>query len=366
MTVIKVKGFKIFQDKKPPFSWRCYHRKTGHKIDLDRAPVGSAAFLAECVKINALAKALEAKGPKAGTLGGLIASYYAEQHFLNLSARTRSDYRKVAGYLDRVLDTPAHVLDTPLVAGIHAKALAKIGWRQANILRTLLVEVFRYAIPKGLISINPALAVIPHPRPKDRARANRPWEIAELEAVLTTAKPHVAAVVALIANTGLDPSDALHLRRDALKDGVLWAWRGKTGEAVALPVGRRLQAALTAASGHDAITILATSKGRPWTYNGFSTVWHRFKQKQVEAGRLPSDLTLKGLRHMVATILRESGATPREIADLLGQKTEAMALHYSRDASLANRNRATTETLDAEAEKRTEVVKLSEKSVKLN
>lgn len=366
MTHIKVKGFKIFRDKKPPYSERCYHRKTGHKIDLALAPVGSAAFFAECAKIAALAQAMTATQPRAGTLGALLGSYFSEQHFINLADRTRSDYRKVADYLDPVLDTSAHLLDTPLVAGIHAKALSKIGWRQANILRTLLVEVFRYAIPKGMIRYNPALAVILHPRPKDRPRANRPWEIAELEFVLTTAKSHVAAVVALIANTGLDPSDALNLRRDALKDGVLWAWRGKTGEPVALPVGRRLQGALTAASGHDAITILATSKGLPWSYNGFSTVWHRFKQKQVEVGLLPSDLTLKGLRHMVATILRECGMTPRQIADLLGQKTEAMALHYSRDASLADRNRATMEAFDTEAEKRTAVVKLAAKSVKPN
>ena len=38
MTHIRVKGFKIFEDRhgKP----RCYHRKTGHKIDLQKAPLG--------------------------------------------------------------------------------------------------------------------------------------------------------------------------------------------------------------------------------------------------------------------------------------------------------------------------------------
>ena len=38
--------------------------------------------------------------------------------------------------------------------------------------RTLLSEVFRYNIPKGLISANFAKDVIPKRRPRDRAYAN--------------------------------------------------------------------------------------------------------------------------------------------------------------------------------------------------
>lgn len=109
---------------------------------------------------------------------------------------------------------------------------------------------------------------------------------------------------------------------------------------------------------------MATIKGTPWTYDGFSTVWHRWRAKQVEAGYIPSDLTLKGLRHTVATILREAGYTPRQIADYLGQKTESMAIHYSRDADMAERNRPTASLLDSEIERRTKNVKPFPKTVK--
>ena len=44
-------------------------------------------------------------------------------------------------------------------------------------------------------------------------------------------------------------------------------------------------------------------------------------------------LTLKGLRHTVATILAEMGFDDRTIADMLGQKTLAMAQHYSNRAN---------------------------------
>lgn len=239
-----------------------------------------------------------------------------------------------------------------------------MGWRQANMLRTFLFEVFKYCIPLGLVSANFAEKVIPKPRPKNLKRANRAWEIEELAFVLEHAPPHVAAALSVMAYTGLDPSDALGLRRDAIDGGVIWATRGKTGEPVAVPIIGLLRAALERAPKHDAITILASSKGTPWTYDGFSTVWHRWRAKQVEAGLLEKDLTLKGLRHTVATLLREEGRTKGEIADFLGQKTERMAHHYSRDADLAEKNKATAATLQDVIEKRTAVVKPFGKSVK--
>jgi integrase len=362
MTLIKVKGFKIFTDRHGKH--RCYHRKTGHKIDLDKAPFGSAAFFAECEKIRALSDALKAREPRPGTVGGILAAYFAEAHFLNLSERTRRDYRQCAAFLENIRDTPVHMIDTPLVAAIHDRAAQKMGWRRANMLRTFLSEVFRHAVPKGQIAANYAEAVIPKPRPRDRAYANRPWTADERATVLRLAPAHIRAAVALMAHTGLDPSDALHLRRSAIVEGVIYASRGKTGQEVALPIEGALRAALEEAPKHDAITILATTKGRPWTYSGFSTVWHRFKSKRVAEGALPSDLTLKGLRHTVATVLREAGVHPREIADLLGQKTESMAQHYSRNARLTQGNRATMKTLEEETERRTKNVKPFPKNVK--
>ncbi len=367
MTMIKVKGFKIFRDKKPPFRTRCYHRATGYKIDLEAIALGSADFFAECEKIRAIAEATKVKDPKPGTLGGLLVAYYKTEHFSDtLSDRTRKDYRKVAEYLEPIRDTPISAIDTPLVSAIHDKATIKLGWRQANMLRTFLFEVFKYGIPKGLISANFAAAVIPKPRPKSLKRANRPWTISELTFVLSNAPSHIAAALCVMAYTGLDPSDALHLKRDAMSDGMIRALRGKTGTDIAVPVIRFLAEALDRAPKHDAITILASTKRRPWTYDGFSTAWHRWRGKQVDTNLLAKDLTLKGLRHTVATLLREDGMSKAEIADLLGQKTESMAGHYSRDANLAERNRKTGAALQSVIENRTGVVKPFANTVKPN
>jgi hypothetical protein len=60
----------------------------------------------------------------------------------------------------------------------------------------------------------------------------------------------------------------------------------------------------------------------------------------------------------VATILREEGFDERTIADALGQKSESMARHYSRDADLTQKMTTVVESFDAaENRRRTKVVK---------
>jgi integrase len=175
---------------------------------------------------------------------------------------------------------------------------------------------------------------------------NRPWEPEECDTVLEHAPPHVKVVLAVLTNTGLDPSDALNLRRDRMDGETIRGVRGKTGVEIAVPIGPTLHAALKQAPQPDAPALLANSRGEQWTYNGFSTVWHRFKTGPKAEGLIQPGLSLKGLRHTVATTLREAGLDERRIADLLGQKTLSMARHSSRSANLAAKNRETMATLE--------------------
>ena len=112
---------------------------------------------------------------------------------------------------------------------------------------------------------------------------------------------------------------------------------------------------------------MANTRGKTRTYNGFSTVWDRFKKPLQERGLIGPGLTLKGLRHRIATELRESGVNIRDIADILGQKTKSMPRWYSRDAVLAGKNVRTfayLEGAEAKAVRPSKVVKPAEKSVR--
>ena len=74
-------------------------------------------------------------------------------------------------------------------------------------------------------------------------------------------------------------------------------------------------------------------------------------------------LTFHGLRHTVATELRELGYDTRTIADMLGQKSESMAAHYSRDADLHEKLKPAVEKMEIAEETRTKLSRKPEKSV---
>ncbi|WP_417254123.1 tyrosine-type recombinase/integrase [Celeribacter sp.] len=337
MTLVRVKGFKIFADRHGKM--RCYHRQTGQKIDLEKTPIGSAEFFSECARISAAAEALKQQEPKPGTLEGLISVYFSEEHYLERSLASKREYQMCAKILKPIKDTPVSSIDTPLLAAIHDKLAKKYSWDKANRVRNFLIQVFKFCIPKGLISKNFAEDVIKKPRPKDTPVAYRTWTFEEVQTALDAASPQLRAGLATIFCTGQDPTDALELRKDQVKDGVIWKGRNKTNVGAAIPVSNILEAELAKAPAHNAPTLLASSKGTPWTYDGFASAWQRLRTKLEKDGKVAPGLTPKGLRHTMATWLREAGQDEREISDLLAQDSKVMGLHYSKNAALARKNR---------------------------
>jgi integrase len=166
--------------------------------------------------------------------------------------------------------------------------------------------------------------------------------------------------IALMMFTGLSPKDALRLSRSSFTKGEIATRRSKTGEPVFWPAPASLTDILNTAPSHDAVTLCANSYGRPWTESGFRASWRTLRKGLEEAGRVGPSLTLYGLRHTVAVILRESGADERTIADALGQKTIEMARHYAKGADLKRKMRGVMADFDAEVNRRrTKVVKPS-------
>lgn len=234
------------------------------------------------------------------------------------------------------------------------------GRRFANYVKAVLSIVFGWGAERGFVDANPAKNVKNIRRPKGAPHANRPWTDAERHAVLDSAPASLKPAVALMMFTGLGPEDALHLPRTFYKDGEIATSRSKTGEPVFWPAPTPLREILAAAAAHDAITLCANSRGRPWTTSGFRASWRAFQQDLLREGRIGPGLTLYGLRHTVAVILREAGFDERTIADALGQKTIEMARHYARGADLRPKMRSVAAAFDREVnERRTKVVKPS-------
>jgi integrase len=347
MTIIRVKGFQIFEDRHGRL--RCYHRKTRHPVDLVRAPIGSPEFFAECARIAALVTSTE---PKSGTLGMLIAAYRAHPAFTDLAPRTRSDYQAVFDYLKAIADTPLTRFDKPLIVRIRDKSAQDKGRKFANDVKARFSGIFGWGSERDYIADNPASGIKDIRRRKDAPDANRPWADEERDAVLAACPAHIRPAIALMMFTGLGPRDALTLPKAFYKGGEIATKRSKTGEPVFWESPSPLSAILMEAPKHDAITLCANSDGKPWTLSGFRASWRPVRVKLEREGKVGPGLTLYGLRHTVAVILREIGMDERTIADALGQKTIEMARRYAKGADLKPKMRGVVRQFDEELAKR--------------
>lgn len=248
-------------------------------------------------------------------------------------------------------DTPLARIDRPLVVRIRDKATSK-GRTFANHLKALLSVLFAWGAERGYLSDNPASGIKDIRRPKNLPDANRPWTDEEREAVLLALPAHMRPAVGLMMFTALGPKDALTLPKTFYKDGDIATRRAKTGEPVYWPCPGPLAAILEAAPTHDALTLCANSDGRPWTVSGFRASWRAVRLSLEADGKVGPALTLYGLRHTVAVILREIGCDERTIADALGQKTTAMARHYAKGADLKPKMRDVVRLFETELDKR--------------
>ncbi len=74
---------------------------------------------------------------------------------------------------------------------------------------------------------------------------------------------------------GIDPGDAVALPKTAIVDGRLDTKRRKTAVPVWVKLPAPVTEALAAAPRHDAITLCATSRGKPWAYCGLDSGWRK-------------------------------------------------------------------------------------------
>jgi integrase len=291
----------------------------------------------------------------------LIVAYRAHAAFQDLAPQTQADYQKIFDFLRPIVDAPLVRFTRPIVVRMRDRAAEKRGRRFGNYVKAVFSVVFTWGAERGHIADNPASGIKDIRRPKGAPQANRPWSDAERHAVLDAAPAHIRPAIALMMMTGLGPKDALALPRNHLRAGEIATRRAKTGEPVFWPLPEPLDAILRAAPSHAAVTLCASSKGTPWTLDGFRASWARLRISLEQSGAIGPGLTLYGLRHTVAVILREAGHDERTIADALGQKTIEMARHYAEGADLRPKMRGVVKSFeDALNKRRTKAVNLDD------
>ena len=323
MTMVQLKGVKRYRSKG---RWYCYHRATGTRL---KAEFGTGEFFAELASLECKVKRAKALP---GTLGMLLNSYRASPAFTDLAESTRRGYLKMMDIVQPIHEMPLVELTSPFIAGLRDKLGAQRGRRTANFVMAVVSVACEHGKEQGLIAQNPVKGVKRVRRQRGQPKANRPWTRDECRAALEHLPTQLVLPVALAMFTGLRQGDVLSLRKNAVRDGQIWRVTGKTGQQVSLPVHPGLAKILATVHAPDTVTLAATSNGTPWTSDGFRASFNKAMKKLEADGKVGLGLTFHGLRHTVGTLLIESGVELDIVRRWLGQKTLAMAIHYSEGA----------------------------------
>ena len=236
-------------------------------------------------------------------------------------------------------DMPLVEMTPQFIASLRDRIAEKHGRSQANYVMAVLSVACENGREHGILTANPVRGVKRLRRARDETQKNRPWFRQERQTVLEKAPSQLRIPIALAMFTGLRKRDALSITKSAVKDGKLWRKTSKTGREISVPLHPDLARMLDQAPHHDAITLAATSNGTPWTESGFNSSFIKFIARLESAGEVEPGLTFHGLRHTCGTLLVEAGFDIDSVRRWLGQKTLAMAIHYTDSADTSERLR---------------------------
>lgn len=326
---VVVRGIKRYKDRHG--RWRLYHRRSGTALD----PSMSAAELA--ARVAELDRAHKPRhGASPGTLGHLLESYKRSPRFTDLAPRTKRDYNKCMDYLAPSRDMPLDHLTTGFMAKLRDRTVARRKASFTNHMIAMLSSACRHGVEYDMLDKNPCAGLQKARVPTERRLENRPWSAAERVNVLAAAPPHLKVPLALARFLGLRRGDIIRLPDMAYRDGFISLRAGKNGKLMKMPVVGRLKEILDNRPRGETVTMLCVnSRGQPWTEDGFTASTRKFFAQCVRRGIAGPRLTVHGLRHTVATELREMGYTAHQIKDYVGHDTVRMTEHYSSSADVS-------------------------------
>lgn len=269
------------------------------------------------------------------TLQAVLNSYQDAPKFTDLAERTRKDY------IRHIRQIEAKFGDLPIAALSDRRCraefldwrdhLAKRSRRQADYSLATLASILAWALDRGMIPSNPC------ERPGklyQSGRAASVWTAADEEAFMAVAPDRMRLAYMLAVWTGQRQGDLLRLTWSAYDGSHIRLRQQKSGRRVVIPVATALKAALDSKP-RKTLTILSTTRGTPWTSDGFRTEWRKAAEKAQISG-----LTFHDLRGTAVTRFALGGSSEAEIATLTGHSLRDVAAildtHYlSRDARLA-------------------------------
>ena len=325
-------GVTTVTDRHGRLRYRLRRTVKGRRIDCYLpGPIGSTAFRRA---YEAAINGEEAAGPKAtpSTISFLVEAYLSSVAFTNLASSTKTGKRRRLDWIREAIGEARYAVLRPR----HVESLMqkKNGVEAANRLKKELSQLFDYAAKHyGFAGKNPAALA---DSVKAKSLGFHTWSVKEVETYRATyptgSKPRLA--FELFLATGASRQDAARMTRSNIRGNRLFYRRGKTGQAVDLPILPELAKEL-ALLPPSQMPLLARDDG----VKGYTpeSLGNMFRGWCTAAG-FPH-CSAHGLRKAGATRLAEAGCTENQIASFLGHASTREAARYTAAA-----NRATLAT----------------------
>lgn len=309
MTKIRLKYIKEYTVAGE--TYRYFRRKGCPPIKLSGLP-GSREFNA-AYEAALNEKPLPRSAHNAGTLGRLIAEYYGSVEYANLKPNTRKTYRIV---LDPISREHGHRLVREMGRENARKIVEKIGATRpgmANLVRSILKRLLRYAVDRGWRNDNPVAGIAPY-----RIGTRHTWTDDQLDKfekrwpVGTRERLDYASLL----YSGQRGGDVVKMARPSPKATTMRVVQEKTGAQLVIPIHPEWRRIINATPA-TGLSLLGDSKGRPIKR---ATLTLRINVAVEKAG-LPIECTAHGLRKALSRSLAERGASSKQIAGMTGHKT---------------------------------------------
>ena len=278
----------------------------------------------------------------------VIRAFMASPKFQGYSPATREAWGRELRLVERpdTLGAISVNILRPALVQAFIDGLSDRPGKQAAAL-AVLRQVERWAIVRDLLS-QPITTGIEFTRSHD---GHKPWTDEQVRLAETQARPELARVVTLAANTGQRGSDLVKMRWTDLEvyNGLtgINVTQAKTGRQIWVPITQELSATMARWERRPGFILLRPT-GIPWTRKALTWAWI-VERDSNPALRPLAGLVLHGLRATACVRLLHAGANTRQIADMVGM-SEPIVGRYCRfsiqreNASAAvihlNRNRS--------------------------
>jgi integrase len=263
-----------------------------------------------------------------GCFAAVIRAFFASPKFQGYSPATREVWGRELRLAERpdTLGTISVNLMRPALVQAFMDGMADRPGKQAAALAALR-QLERWAIVRDLLPQPITMGVeIGH-----SDGGHRPWTEEQVRLAETCARPELARVVTLGANTGQRGSDLVKMRWTDLEiyNGRLGinVVQIKTGRQIWVPLTRELEAALAGWERRPGFILLRPT-GIAWTRKALTWAW--IVERDTNPALKPlAGLVLHGLRATACVRLLRAGANTRQIADMVGM-SEPVVGRYCR------------------------------------